>query len=139
MKIFDKLKKKKEINKSNEKISEPINWPDHVVTLDKNNFTDFIYKYPLVLVDFWAPWCAPCKAMSPRIRKVSTIYKGKVAFGKVNTEENQDISKKYKVRGIPHLVFFSYGKKIYNITGLGPVSDIKDIIEDLLKNKVRKR
>ena len=84
-------------------------------------------------MDFWAPWCAPCQIIAPRVRRLSKIYKGKVAFGKLDTQKNQDIAKQYKIMGIPHLAFFSYGKKISSITGVKSVGDIKNVIDDLLK------
>lgn len=128
--IFNRDKKN---TKEDKTVLSADDWPDHVLTLDETNFDDFIKKYPLSIVDFWAPWCNPCKAMAPRIRRLSNIYKGKVAFGKLDTQKNQDISKKYKVMGIPHLGFFSYGKKISSITGLKSVGDIKDAIDYSLK------
>jgi thioredoxin 1 len=108
-------------------------WPDYVVTLEGKNFNEFIQRYPLSLVDFWAPWCAPCKVIAPRIRRLSKIYKGKVAFGRLNTQKNEDVAKQYHIVGIPHLAFFRYGKKITSITGVRSVGDIKDTIDDLLK------
>lgn len=119
--------------KLSEKIQEKIDWPEYVVALDKKNFNEFINKYPLSLVDFWAPWCGPCKAMVPRMRRLSKIYKGKVAFGRLNTEENREIAKKYKIMGIPHLAFFRYGKKIMSTTGARSVGDLKDTIDKLLR------
>ena len=108
-------------------------WPDYVVTLDGKNFNKFIEKYPLFIVDFWAPWCAPCRTMAPRLRRLSKIYKGKVAFGKLDTQKNPDIAKKYKIMGIPHFGFFSYGKKVASMTGVKSVGEIKDTIDNLLK------
>lgn len=108
-------------------------WPDYVVTLEGKNFNEFIQRYPLSLVDFWAPWCAPCKVIAPRIRRLSKIYKGKVAFGRLNTQKNEDVAKQYHIMGIPHLAFFRYGKKITSITGVRSVGDMKDTIDDLLK------
>jgi len=127
---LDFLKRKKE---SAKKPIQSKEWPDHVVTLEGKNFNNFIEKYPLSMVDFWAPWCAPCKAMLPRLRRLSVIYKGKVAFGRLNTQENEAISKKYKIMGIPHFKFFSYGKKVASMTGVKSVGDIKDTIDGLLK------
>jgi thioredoxin 1 len=107
--------------------------PNHVVTIDGKKFDEFIQKYPLSMVDFWAPYCSSCRKMVPRIRRLATIYKGKVAFGKINTLENPDIVKRYKILEIPHLYFFKYGNKIANITGVKSIGDIKDIIDNLLK------
>jgi len=108
-------------------------WPDYVVTLDGKSFNKFIQRYPLSLVDFWAPWCAPCKVIAPRIRRLSKIYKGKVAFGRLNTQKNEDVAKQYHIMGIPHLAFFRYGRKISSITGVRSIGDMKDTIDNLLK------
>ncbi len=128
--FFNRKGKKTDSNKQAPPSKE---WPDHAVTLDGKNFNEFIQKYPLSVVDFWAPWCGPCRTMIPRLRRLSTIYKGEVAFGRLNTQQNKDISKQYKIMGIPHLAFFSYGKKLTSTTGVKSVGDIKDIIDDLLK------
>jgi len=130
MRIF---KHKKEKSDHKQKDLSSIKWPEHLIELDEKDFEEFIEKYPLSIIDFWAPWCAPCKAMAPRLRRLSNIYKGKVAFGKINTQENQKIAKKYKIMGIPHLGFFRYGKKISSITGLRSVGDIKELIDKILK------
>jgi len=109
-------------------------WPDYVITLETKNFNNFIQKYPLSVVDFWASWCAPCKVMAPRLRRLSKIYKGKVAFGKIDIQKNQDIARQYKISGIPHLVVFKNGKKTSSLTGVKSVGDIKDAIDVFLKN-----
>ena len=133
MKNFRIFKNKNKKNTSNQKASTSVEWPDYVIELKDSNFEEFVGKYPLSIVDFWAPWCAPCKAMAPRLRRLSKIYKGKMAFGKINTQENQDIAKKYKITSIPHLIVFRYGIRISNIYGLKTVGDIKKVIEDNLK------
>ena len=132
MGLFNKKKKK---HGSSLKTNKSIDWPDHIITLDEKTFDDFINKYPLSIVDFWAPWCTPCKAMAPRLRRLSNIYKGKLAFGKINIQINKGVSEKYKVVGIPQLIFFSYGKKIYGINGLKSVGSIKDSIDYILKKE----
>jgi len=134
MKIF---KHKQDKSDPKQKDLPSIKWPEHVIELDEKGFEEFIKKYPLSIIDFWAPWCAPCKSMAPRLRRLSNIYKGKVAFGKINTQENQKIAKKYKIMGIPHLGFFRYGKKISSITGLKSVGDIKEVIDKILKKDCR--
>jgi thioredoxin 1 len=111
-------------------------WPDHVVTLDDVNFNEFIKKYPFSMVDFWAPWCAPCTKMTPRLRRLSKIYLGKVAFGKLNTQSNHNIAKQYNITAIPHFGFFSYGKKIASMAGVKSVGEIKALIDDLLYQSI---
>jgi len=128
--IFDFNKKRKISDKQALSNSQ---WPDYVVTLEEKNIKEFIKKYPLSIVDFWASWCAPCRAMAPRLRRLSKIYKGEVAFGKIDIQKNQDIARQYKISGIPHLVFFKNGKKISSLTGVKSVGDIKDVIDVLLK------
>jgi thioredoxin-like negative regulator of GroEL len=107
-------------------------WPTHVITLDRETFNDFIDKYPLTLVDFWAPWCKPCKTMLPRLRRLERLFQGRVAFARLNTEQEKDLSKKYDIIGIPHFGFFRYGKKIGMLTGVKSVGDMKDSIESYL-------
>ena len=131
--IFSIFNRKTPRNEVNKKVQSAHEWPDYVVTLDGKNLDDFIQKYPISLVDFWAPWCAPCKVMAPRLRRLSKIYKGKVAFGRLNTQENEAISKKYKIMGIPHFILFSNGKKMASMIGVKSIGDIKDTIDDLLK------
>ena len=107
-------------------------WPDYVVTLNEKNFDDFIQKYPVSVVDFWAPWCGPCRAMIPRLRRLSKIYKRKVVFGRLNTQANEEISKRYHIMGIPHLIFFCNGKKISSATGVKSVGSLKESIDTIL-------
>ena len=110
-----------------------LSWPDYVITLDGKNFTEFITTYSVSLVDFWAPWCEPCRVMAPRLRRLSKIYAGEVAFGKLNIQTNQDIAKKYKIMGIPHFVIFKDGKQLRSITGVKSVGDVKDTVDSVLK------
>ena len=128
--FFHLIKNKKT---SDKKVLVKTSWPDYVVTLDGKNFSDFITIYPVSLVDFWAPWCEPCRVMAPRLRRLSKIYIGEVAFGKINIQSNQDIAKKYKIMGIPHFVIFKDGKQLRSITGVKSVGDVKDTVDSVLK------
>jgi len=123
-------RKKEENNKNNLSKND---WPESVVILNEKNFIEFIEKYPFAIVDFWAAWCAPCKTMNPRLRLLSKTYKGKVAFGKVDSQKHEKLAKKYKIYGIPNLIFFKNGKNILSINGVRSIGSLKDTIDDLLK------
>ena len=101
-----KRKTKKIDDKNTQKTSKEI--IEYIITLDNKNFNEFINNYPLSVIDFWAPWCAPCRDLVPRFRRLSKIYKGKVAFGKLDIQKNPDIAKKYKIFAIPNISFFSF-------------------------------
>jgi len=117
---------------SKEKPIQPDEWPKHVETLNHASFDKFINKYPLSVIDFWAPWCKPCKTMLPRLRRLERLYVGKVAFGRVDTQIEKDIAKKYNIMGIPHFGFFHYRKKIGSTTGVKSVGDMKELIDTYL-------
>ncbi|GAX04150.1 thiol-disulfide isomerase/thioredoxin [Secundilactobacillus pentosiphilus] len=74
----------------------------------------------LVLIDFWADWCAPCKMMDPILEQLEATYGDRIKFGKLNVEHNQDLAMNYKVMSIPSLVLFRDGKAVEKVTGLYP-------------------
>lgn len=116
----------------NHPIVQQSDWPTHVESLDEKTFDGFIKSYPLSVVDFFAPWCGPCKTMLPRLRRLERIFQGKVAFGRLNTQQEKAIAQQYNIMGIPHFGFFSYGKKVGSVTGVKSVGDMKDSIESYL-------
>ncbi|RKG93403.1 thioredoxin [Corallococcus terminator] len=85
-----------------------------------------------VLVDFWATWCAPCRAIAPSVEALSTQYKGQVQFTKMNIDENQDTPQKYNIRSIPTLLLFKGGKVVEQIVGAVPKSKIEDAVKKSL-------
>lgn len=100
-------------------------------TFDNANFSDEVIKSDVpVLVDFWAPWCGPCKMIAPVVEELATDYAGKLKVGKLNTDENVDISVKYGIRGIPTLGIFKNGELVDTLVGAVP----KGTIENKLKN-----
>ncbi|NBD10660.1 MULTISPECIES: thioredoxin [Corallococcus] len=85
-----------------------------------------------VLVDFWATWCAPCRAIAPSVEALSTQYKGQVRFAKLNIDDNQDTPQKYGIRSIPTLLLFKGGKVVEQIVGAVPKSRIEDAVKKAL-------
>jgi len=88
-----------------------------------------------VLVDFWATWCAPCKAIAPLIDTVADEYVGKVKVGKVNVDENQATPGKYGVRGIPTIIMFKNGAVLDQVVGAVPKSQIDALIAKALSGQ----
>jgi thioredoxin 1 len=85
-----------------------------------------------VLVDFWAPWCGPCKMLSPVIEEISSEYNGKAKVFKVNTDENMSLSAKFQITSIPSLILFKNGEVFQRIVGFRPKGDIKKLIDAAL-------
>jgi len=87
-----------------------------------------------VLVDFYADWCGPCRAVSPIIEQLSNEYSGKVKFFKLNTDENTDIVSRYGIMSIPTVMLFKNGQVASTVVGAGPSSMYKQKIDAALKN-----
>lgn len=106
---------------------------DAVLTLTDANFDRDVLQSDLpVLVDFWATWCAPCKAIAPLIDAVAADYAGKVKVGKVNVDDNPATPGKYGVRGIPTLILFKGGKVVDQVVGAVPKSQLDALIAKAL-------
>ena len=105
---------------------------DKPLHLSSKNFKSTLEGYKgLLVVDFWAPWCMPCRMLTPVIEELAKDYKGKVLFGKVNTDENQQISMQYGIRGIPALIFFKDQKEVGRLVGARPRQDIEATMTQL--------
>ncbi len=106
---------------------------DSIVTSTTANWDkDVIDHEGLVLVDFWAVWCGPCKMIAPTIEELSKEYGDKLKVVKLNTDENPDIASKYKIMGIPTLMFFKNGEKVDQMVGAVPKPQIKSKIDSFL-------
>ena len=95
------------------------------IVLTDSNFASEVRKYPLMIVDFWAPWCGPCRMVSPIIEQLAREYSGKVAFGKVNVDENQRVPASFGIQSIPTLMIFKVGKAVDVIIGAMPKAQIE--------------
>jgi thioredoxin 1 len=86
-----------------------------------------------VIVDFWAPWCGPCRQIAPSLEKLAEEYDGKLIVAKVNTDEDPQWSQAYEVSGIPTLLFVAGGKIVFRMVGARPFGYIKQVVEQFLE------
>lgn len=100
----------------------------NLVTITSANFDGIIAKHDMVVIDFWAQWCQPCLAFAPVFEQVANDYPD-VLFGKVNTEEEQQLARDFAIRSIPTLMVFRQKVLLLNESGMLPAVALKDLIE----------
>jgi len=126
---LEKIKRKKLMELLGKKNENKPKLPNHPVKITDADFNQFISSYPLVVVDFWAEWCAPCRIIAPIVENLAKTYAGKVVFGKLNVDENPTTAIKYRIAAIPTLVILKNGVEVERIVGVVP----KNIIETTIK------
>lgn len=99
---------------------------------DKNFQQDVLKSDTPVVVDFWAPWCGPCKMVSPIIEELAKEYNGKVVVGKLNVDDNQETAGQYSVMSIPTVMIFKNGKPVQSLVGAQGKQTYKTEIEKAL-------
>ena len=102
---------------------------DAPVKVTDSDFDSFLSKHSLILVDCWAPWCGPCRLVSPIIDGLAKEHNGKVAFGKLNTDENPGTSGRFGIMAIPTLLIFKNGKQVDQIVGAVPKARIEETLQ----------
>ena len=106
---------------------------ESIVELSDSSFeSEVINSEKPVLVDFWAPWCGPCRALAPVIEEISTDFVDKLKVGKVNVDDNPEISMKFGIRSIPTLMVFKDGEVLEQIIGAVPKSEIERALEKVI-------
>jgi thioredoxin 1 len=102
---------------------------DKVHEISDTTFKDeVINSDKLTLVDFWAPWCSPCKAIAPVIEELASTYDGKVKFTKLNVDDNPMTASSYGIRGIPTMILFKNGSIVDQIIGAVPKTELEKVI-----------
>lgn len=99
---------------------------------DSNFENDVLKSAVPVLVDFWAEWCGPCRALAPKLEEIATELGSKIVIAKLNVDENQQTPEKYRIRGIPAMILFKNGREVGQLVGNHP----KDAILDFLNKNI---
>lgn len=90
---------------------------------------DVLKEEKLVVVDFWATWCGPCRAIGPVVEELADEYEGKVVVGKVNVDDEANLARKFRVMSIPTIMFFKNGELLDKVVGLRSKEDLEELIE----------
>ncbi len=122
-------KLKNQISKKSTK--EELSWPNTPINVTDATFASTIEKYPLVVIDCWAPWCSPCRMVAPVIGALAADHAGKIVFGKLNVDENREVAAKYEIMSIPTLLVFKNGMLAKRIVGAVPRQHIEQALEEI--------
>ena len=115
-----------------------------LVNLTAENFNDEVQKHPIAILDFWAPWCGPCKSFAPIFEKVAAENPD-ILFGKINTEEEQALAGHFQIRSIPTVMILKEGIVVFNQAGMLPeealndlLTQVKDLDMDMVRAEIAK-
>jgi len=122
---LEEIKKRKMEQLKKKYILGGKNMPDTPLEITDADFDDSVKKYKIIVIDCWAPWCGPCRMVSPIIDELAKEMQGKIVFGKLNVDENPKISMEHQIMSIPTLLVFKNGNLIDRIVGAYPKQEIK--------------
>lgn len=105
---------------------------NNLLVVNENNFDEIINSDKVVLIDFWAEWCGPCKMFLPTLQEIAEEFTGEAIIGKVNVDENPGLAEKYGVMSIPTVYIFHKGKEIDKFSGARP----KPLVSNMLKKHI---
>ena len=107
---------------------------EHVGEVGDSSFEESVLKSDIpVLIDFWAPWCAPCKSIAPLLEEVAEEFAGKIQISKMNVDDNPRTPSEYNIRSIPNLVFFKGGQVVHQLVGAVPKDRLVAAIEEVIQ------
>ena len=119
---LEQIRKKKMQELTNQMSTPKIDKP---IVVSDRNFDQTTKSYPLLVVDCWAAWCAPCRAIAPIVDELAKEYSGKVVFGKLNVDENPETTNKFGVMAIPTLLVMKDGKEVDRVVGVVPKNQLE--------------
>lgn len=99
--------------------------------VDSASFSAFLENHPVAMVDVWASWCGPCRMMEPVVEELAAEWAGRAAVGKLNSDENQDVTMKFGIRGIPTFLFFKNGQLVAKLVGARPKRDFEEVLRQV--------
>ncbi len=103
-----------------------------IMIFTEENFNDVLASNTVVVADFWATWCGPCRMVGPVIESLAKDYEGKAAIGKIDIEENDSLTEQYGIRNVPTVLFFKNGQLVDKVVGAGPRAMYEDKLKALL-------